>query len=302
MASSMPEPVVLNTEEWHERRAAHEQRARRLLRGVIARRSRGEAHPVEDFMFDYYRLRPGQLVEWHPGAGVWLVDADELAEQRWYTPRELQGRTVVGVDVAAVAAARAATLTFTSRLLAETGQRPAQFGCFGMHEWAMVYGLGPDQTRHTSLPLRFAPDQVRQIVDQNGLRCTHYDAFRFFTDEAAPHNAHQLTRDDQLATDQPGCLHVNMDLYKYAGKMLPLTPSELLLDCYELALQIRELDMRASAYDLRAWGYQPVAVETPQGKARYVSAQRAFARRASELRQRLATVCAAGLAPVCGDG
>lgn len=279
--------VVLDRDQWQARQAAHEERARRLLADVMARRARGQRHPVEDFMFDYYRLRPGQLVDWHPGIGTWLEDAEEFAARRWYT-RDEAGRAAV--DARAFAEARATTLDFTAELLLVTASRPAQFSCFGMHEWAMVYGLEPEDTRHSGLPLRFGPADVRRIVDENGLRCTHFDAFRFFTDEAAPLNAHRLRRSDQVAMEQGGCLHANMDLYKYAGKLLPLTPSELLLDCYELALEIRALDMQASAYDLSGWGYPAVPVETPEGKSTYVRLQREFATRAEGLRHGLLEV------------
>ena len=78
-----------------------------------------------------------------------------------------------------------------------------------------------------------------------------------------------------------------MDLYKWTGKLVPLVDSDLLLDTFELARDIRELDMRASAYDLSEWGYEPVPVETPAGRADYVRRQRDFAERAAPLRQRL---------------
>ena len=279
--------TVLSRAEWEPLARAHEQRARRLLADVIERRAHGRRHPIEDFMFDYYRLRPGQLVEWHPGIGVALEDADEVADRRWYT-RDDQGRATV--DAASFRASRGKTIDWTRELLAAIDTRPAQFSCFGLHEWAMVYGLTPEQTRHAGLPLRFAPEELRAIVNENGLRCSHYDAFRFFTDEAAPMNQTQLTRADQLTHDQSGCLHVNMDLYKYAGKLLPLTPSGLLLDTYELASDIRLLDMRASAYDVSAWGHTPVPVETPEGKADYVRQQREFSARAEVLRVQLLRV------------
>ena len=41
-----------------------------------------------------------------------------------------------------------------------------------------------------------------------------------------------------------------MDLYKWAYKLGPLVESELVMDCLELAADARELDMRASPYDL----------------------------------------------------
>ena len=56
-------------------------------------------------------------------------------------------------------------------------------------------------------------------------------------------------------------------------------------------MEIRELDMRASPYDLRSHGYPPVAIETPEGKATYVAGQRGFAERGAVLRTRLIDVC-----------
>ncbi|MGR6966407.1 hypothetical protein ACU610_18270 [Geodermatophilus sp. URMC 61] len=92
------------------------------------------------------------------------------------------------------------------------------------------------------------------------------------------------------------------DLYKWAYKLGPAVPGELLLDCFVLAADVRELDMRASPYDLRAAGYEPVAIETPEGKAQYVAAQREFARRGAGLRSRLLDVCRAVLAHGRGSG
>jgi hypothetical protein len=66
-----------------------------------------------------------------------------------------------------------------------------------------------------------------------------------------------------------------------------MVPSELVADCFELARDIRVLDMRASPYDLSDLGYSPVRIETPEGKSEYVAAQRTFAERARPLRERL---------------
>ena len=62
-------------------------------------------------------------------------------------------------------------------------------------------------------------------------------------------------------------------------------------DCFELAWDIRELDMRASPYDFSDLGFEPVRIETPEGKQEYVAAQRAFAERGAPLRQRLIEEC-----------
>jgi hypothetical protein len=78
-----------------------------------------------------------------------------------------------------------------------------------------------------------------------------------------------------------------MDLYKWAYKLVPLVGAELVADCFALAREIRALDMRASPYDLADLGYPPVPVETPDGRAEYAAAQRAFADRAARLRSAL---------------
>jgi hypothetical protein len=82
-----------------------------------------------------------------------------------------------------------------------------------------------------------------------------------------------------------------MDLYKHAFRLTPMICSELVADCFELARDIRVLDMRASPYDLTDLGYDPVRVETAEGKQEYVRAQRAFAERGAPLRQRLIDEC-----------
>jgi hypothetical protein len=82
-----------------------------------------------------------------------------------------------------------------------------------------------------------------------------------------------------------------MDLYKWCYKLSPLIDSELLLDCLELAAAAREIDMRASPYDLRGYGYAPIAVEHASGRAEYVRCQKAIAARAAPLRATLLAQC-----------
>ena len=125
------------------------------------------------------------------------------------------------------------------------------------------------------------------VVESHRIRCTHFDAYRFFTDEAAPRNVETPTRERQVELEQPGCLHATMDLFKWATKLGPLVPGELLLDCFELARDVRTLDMRASPYDLAVHGYAPVHIETAAGKAAYAQAQQGFAVRGADLRERL---------------
>ncbi len=151
----------------------------------------------------------------------------------------------------------------------------------------MVYRQSADQFRHAEWPLRLTAAETAAVVDANRVRCSHFDAFRFFTPAARPLNVLQPTRASQAALEQPGCLHANMDLYKWAYKLSPLISSELVADCFALAREIRTVDMQASPYDLTGLGYQPIRVETPEGRAEYVAAQREFADRAAVLRVQL---------------
>ena len=277
---------VLSRTEWEPLAAAHAERADGLVAAHRVRRSRREPHPVEDFLFTYYPTRPNQLRVWHPGPGIRLLDAASYADRRGYRAIE----DGVELDPAEVAR-RADGIEWIRDLLGATLQRPAQFGCFGLHEWAMVYRQRPNEVRHSAWPLRLGPAGTDRVVESHRVACSHFDAYRFFTAPARPLNVLQPTRELQPALEQGGCLHANMDLYKWSAKLMPFTPGDLLLDCFELARDIRELDMRASPYDLSGLGYEPVPIETPAGKATYAAGQRAFADRARPLRERLAALC-----------
>jgi hypothetical protein len=279
-------PRVLDRAEWSCRTTAHEQRVDRLVAGHLARRSSGEPHPVEDFLFTYYSYRPAALRRWHPGPGVLLRGGSPLARRRGYRTRS----DGVSLDPAHVAG-KLDRVRWVRDLLAATADRTPSFGCLGLHEWAMVYRTSPDDVRHASWPLRLGSAGTDDVVRSHRITCTHFDAFRFFTEPARPRNSVQPTREQQPRLEQPGCLHAGMDLYKWAYKLAPMTPSELVVDCFELARDIRELDMRASPYDLRELGYSPVPIETAAGKREYADAQRAFTTRAAPLRGRLVAVC-----------
>ncbi|WP_374116450.1 3-methyladenine DNA glycosylase [Hoyosella sp. YIM 151337] len=279
-------PHVLSESEWQARAAAHHARADAHLSPHLRRQARGERHPVLDFLFTYYSLRPAQLRRWHPGYGVLLHNAPEYARLRGY-----RAEGDLSTASQSYAARRAESLTFVASLLENTEAKPPQLGCFGLHEWAMVYGSDPVDVRHAGVPLRLGHRGTDEVVESLQLRCTHYDAFRFFTTPAAPRNTLQLTRADQLDREQPGCVHASMDLYKWCYKLLPLTDSELLLDCFELAIRARELDMRASPYDLSEFGYPPVRIETPAGRAEYVRGQQELRLAAGPLRARLLQRC-----------
>jgi hypothetical protein len=291
MSAIAPAPrQILSEPEWRRRQATHQARVHAWLEPHQDRAARGEKHPVLDFLFTYYAFRPAWLRRWHPGPEVILTGEGAKEFLRWPEYREISledGGTGVAIDPHALAPHRREFVEWLGQLLSTMQTRPAFFGCYGLHEWAMVYRQTPAEVRHNAYPLRFAPDELARIVEAAPLCCSHFDAFRFFTAPARPLNKLQPTRADAVRVEQRGCLHANMDLYKWAFKLAPFTPAELLADCFELARDIRAVDMRASPYDLRELGYPPIAIETPVGRAEYESEQRAFAARGEPLRARL---------------
>lgn len=284
---------LLSEEEWRARQQAHADRVRPWIEPRLARRRSGLKHPTDDFLFDYYPYSPNRLATWHPGYGVVLQgDAAEFLRHDAYV------ETDRGVTASPdwLDGQRRDRLSLVIRLLEGTAAREPMTGCFALHEWAMVYGLEQEQVRHSDFPMRVSPQQVRDTVDAVGLRCTHIDAYRFFTDEATPLNPLVPTRATQPDLEQPGCLHASMDLYKYAMWFQPMVGSELAADCFGLARQARALDMQASPYDVAPLGLEPIRVETVEGRAEYVQRQRELMAGTVPLRQRLVTA----LVPLTG--
>lgn len=286
--------TVLAETDWRARQSAHERRVRLWTDPHQTRAARGEKHPVYDFLFTYYAFRPAWLRRWQPGPDLALAGdaAREFLRRPEYREVALgDSRTAVVVDPATRPAARREFAGWLQGLLVATQARPAFFGCFGLHEWAMVHRQTPEELRHNAWPLRFATAEVTRIVEAAPICCSHFDAFRFFTGPARPLNKLQPTREASPQLEQRGCLHANMDLYKWAFKLAPFAPAELITDCFEFARDIREVDMRASPYDLRDLGFEPIAIETPAGRAEYEHQQRSFAARGEPLRARLIALC-----------
>lgn len=258
---------MLEPTELTARAAAHRARLAPYVEPHLARRAAGVKHPVHDFLFQYYSQRPAQLLTWHPGMAA---DDPYVAERRPMVER-------------------------LHELLAATAGRAGHFGCFGLHEWAMVHGA--EANRHP-MPLRLGAAATDAVTESHRIACSHFDAFRFFTPSAVPMNQLSPTAADRPAYEQPGCLHGGMDLYKHAFRLSPMICSDLVADAFELAWEIRILDMRAAPYDMTGTvldphgeKWTPVRIETPDGKAEYVATQREFAERGAPIRAALIAEC-----------
>ncbi|WP_237496388.1 3-methyladenine DNA glycosylase [Modestobacter sp. L9-4] len=224
-------PTALAEAEWTAREAAHQARMDTWVAPHQERRRTGTAHPVLDFLFTYYSETPNRLRRWHPGAGTVLLGDAARERLAWPLYAEVDGLTAdgdavrgVGLDRPAFLAKRRSAAGWVEGLLSATAGRAGQFGCFGMHEWAMLYRPGDGEVRH-ELPLRLGQAGTDAVVESHKVQCSHIDAFRFFTRAGVPRNTLQPTRDTQQQLEQPGCLHATMDLYKWAYKLSPATPA-----------------------------------------------------------------------------
>ena len=250
------------------------------------RRRKGKSHPVDDFLFVYYRYSSGQLEHWHPGANVHLHCPagvpNHFSDKHYRTDGAF-----VFADPTLMEQKSKRRLEWTIDMLRQTESRKGNFSCLGLHEWAMVY-RGQEVRHEKTTPLRLSQSEIDAIVESRPLTCTHFDAFRFYAIDAKPLNKIEPTLESRPELEQPGCIHANMDLYKWAFKAMPWIGSDLLLRCFRLALYAREIDMRASPYDLSSYGeYEPVLIETAEGRAQYERLQRKVANLAAPLRREL---------------
>lgn len=268
---------------WDQRQAQHEARVGLLACDYLERRAKNEKHPVWDFLFTYYSFSPKKLLTWVPG----LQQREELLHLSSHQT-SCAHRTYIWT---APKSRDLHLAQWVAALCRNILQRPARFGCHGLHEWAMVYQLDQEEIRHSQCPLRLQPEQIAKLIESQPLTCTHYDAFRFFTSPAIPLNAFHPTLESRPQLEQAGCLHANMDLYKWAFKLWPWIGSDLVADAFELACKGRDLDMRASPYDLVEFGFDPIPIETESGREQYRREQQILTNLATPVRQRLLDAC-----------
>jgi hypothetical protein len=275
--------VLISEIEWQSKAKSHQSKVDHLTAEWRQHRSLGKKHPTLDFLFSYYNLKINRLRLWSPGPEIILagqhngnllfgyytsIDGGfQLNPQRYPTQR-------------------LKNFQWIANLLRETKTKTPVFNCYGVHEWCMIYKS--ESKRHEQLPLRVSAEALNEFVEKTPCQCTHFDAYRFFTEEASPLIQHPLSRENQEIYEQSGCLHANMDLYKWAYKLYPFMSGDLLLRCFELAIECRYLDMQASPYDLREFNMTPIPVNTPEGREIYISEQHRLKKIADPIRDELA--------------
>jgi hypothetical protein len=288
-------PVVARS-TWEAAAKQHETAMFDLLyppgKTLKARRHSVRAHPVYNFLHQYYRFSPAALLKYSPGPNIILSDSFHAEDQAssllnsdfrcisylhdgfYYSPFLLRGTD--GRDAIKKHNGSGRTLldelVRCRQLLQRSLERRPLLSCFGLHEWAMLYWPATQdrlRPKQENLPLRVSQDVINATVDANPLRCTHFDAWRFFHPSTQPRNViPTLSRESQLQHEQPGCIHNTMDLFRIAHLAYPLISSKLLIEALEIAISARKIDMRSSPYDLStvAGCENVIAVETPEGR------------------------------------
>lgn len=266
--------------DWKTHEAAHRERLDPVILPFLEARSQHIKQPVADFLFSYYSFRPTKLLSWNPGFG-------SITSSDWQPCDHRYTLTDAGWELLpqSFPENRTSSLHWIINYQKAILDRPPAFGCYGLHEWAMVYKS--EDIRHEQVPLRLSDREIADFVDSQNICCSHYDAFRFFTKEARPLNKLQPESENRIALDQGGCIHANMDLYKWAYKFFPWMPSTLITQTFLLAWETRKIDMMASPYDLRDAGLNPIRIETPEGRDEYRRAQIEIAEKARPLRKKL---------------
>lgn len=270
-------------ENWLSKKREHETLLSSILDPYLEKRSRQLKDPVLDFLFEYYPFRPAHLKRWSPGIGrsLQFSDPETLPEISELTLK----KNSAFLNLVLLPKKRVRSAEWIVGMLKNSSQKKPLFGCFGMHEWAMVYKT--DNVRHEQIPLRLPDKEVDEFVESRPLLCTHFDAFRFFTDKAKPMNKNAPDRDNFEEMEQPGCIHTNMDLYKWSFKLYPWITGDLLKDAFLNAVEARRIDMQASPYDVRSYGLDPIRIETEEGRLEYVKKQMEIYELSVPIRKRL---------------
>ena len=210
MNSCPQESRCLSSQEWSRLENRYQSQINPWLDAYRTRRKRGQSHPVHDFLFEYYQFNRRSVSNWHPPLGVYLIGqaAGRFLQNKYFTANE-HG---VFLDPSLITDKVLSRVHWIKRLMEAAQSRNSQINCYGLHEWAMVYKT--DEIRHQSTPLRLSTKKIAQTVESSTLRCTHYDAYRFFTDSAQPRNVLALDSEQRKQNEQFGCVHFNMDLFK----------------------------------------------------------------------------------------
>ena len=229
----------------------------------LARRQAGQKHPVHDFLFTYYSFSPAKLMTWQPGLA---------AERDGRGPRPAAAADRGHQDDSLVATA--------SRPAAHRLLRPARVGDGAPHR--------RDPPRRPAAPRRSGHRRRRRVAPDRllalrRLPLLHPDGAPDERAVARPRRPGGVRAAGLPARDD-GPLQARVPALA-AGR---LRPRRRLLRARVGRPRGRHARV---ALRLHLWGFEPIKIETAEGKRAYAAHQRAFADRAAPLRSRLVEAC-----------
>lgn len=246
-----------------------------------------KSHPIYNFLHTYYKYSVESLYCYSPGINISISglindNSNSVSRKYLYTA----SNDVMYYSPSLFPSQSSERLKSNVKQYYEIQlnsiMKKPNFYCFGLHEWAMLYsgrltadGKECEPTRlpkHQQLDIRTSQEVIDDLVESNLLKCSHFDAWRFFHVNAQPMNQIPvLSRSSQPQNEQAGCIHATMDLFKYAYSLYPLVSSDLLIKCLQIAIRARIIDMRASPYDVSKYDVcaVPICVETMDGRREY---------------------------------
>jgi hypothetical protein len=182
---------VVPEEQWRSEAEAYKSRVRRLVGGNLT--SYDSSNPIYNFLFRYYFWKPSSVATFSPGWNRILLGANPCDVTHGGGQRAPFNWRDRGLYFDGSCCRRETLEGFekTLDLLRKTESRPPTLSCFGMHEWAMLYSppsvevTASVPSRHQGLPLRLSQELLNSVVEERApLRCSHFDAYRFFAQEA----------------------------------------------------------------------------------------------------------------------
>eukprot|EP01031_Cornospumella_fuschlensis_P040905 gene40905-49895_t len=165
-------------------------------------------HPIYNFLHRYYRYTTDDLLKYSPGLEVALAGIDPRKPAHCsivhctYMQYDHRNNNIGFYHKESIrkllASSRGkfggADLVHNRDVLRRTSNKPPFFGCFGLHEWAMLYsgrrveGSVAAPRHQENLALRVPQRTIDEVVEGGELKCTHFDAWRFFHPAAQPWN------------------------------------------------------------------------------------------------------------------
>ena len=272
---------------------------RPLRRAASAPGQRGEAHPVWDFLFSYYSLRPRQLRRWHPGYGVALGGA---SARPLPGPRRLRhARRDGGRHPRASAGSRADTVAFIADLLRATAAsaRPTEL----LRAARVGDGLPDAPTSATS---RFRCGWAPRAPTRWSSRCRCAAATSTPTGSSpSPPRAAQRRAAEPAVAGRHRTAGVRARQHGSVQVVLQTRPAGGVGAADGLPRPRRRCPRARHACQPvrpgRTTDFAPIAIETPAGRTEYVRRQQDVADRAAPLRAALLSRCDAAARPRRAD-